>query len=186
MQRDIETLVAETARRPVSRISFIRRALALGLSATAAASLLDQIEGPATAGAASTAPAQISFSSWGSLDEQVTITSVLKSFAQRYPNVQVQPMLTSWTNYWPKYNADLAAKSTADKHNSIPGQLADCRKMAEREGWTVVGEFSDEAKSAYHGNRGDGLARAKQVAASRDFFATRMPAPHTNRIAPVR
>ena len=38
-----------------------------------------------------------------------------------------------------------AAKSTEDKHGSIPTQLADCRTMAEREGWTIVGEFSDEA-----------------------------------------
>ena len=33
-----------------------------------------------------------------------------------------------------------AAKSTEDKHGSIPTQLEDCRQMAEREGWTVVGE----------------------------------------------
>jgi hypothetical protein len=36
-----------------------------------------------------------------------------------------------------------AAKSTEDKHGSIPTQLEDCRQMAEREGWTVVGEFHD-------------------------------------------
>lgn len=54
-----------------------------------------------------------------------------------------------------------AAKSTEDKHGSIPTQLADCRAMAEREGWTVEGEYQDEAKSAYRGSRGDGLARAK-------------------------
>jgi DNA invertase Pin-like site-specific DNA recombinase len=37
--------------------------------------------------------------------------------------------------------------------------------MAERQGWTVIGEaFSDEAFSAYHGNRGPGLAAAKQTA----------------------
>jgi hypothetical protein len=29
-----------------------------------------------------------------------------------------------------------AAKSTQDKHRPIPTQLADCREMAEREGWT--------------------------------------------------
>lgn len=57
-----------------------------------------------------------------------------------------------------------AAKSTEDKHGSIPTQLDDCREMAEREGWEVVGEFRDEAFSAYHGNRGPGLAAAKQRA----------------------
>jgi hypothetical protein len=38
-----------------------------------------------------------------------------------------------------------AAKSTADVHGSIPAQLVDCRTRAEREGWRVVREFSDEA-----------------------------------------
>jgi DNA invertase Pin-like site-specific DNA recombinase len=64
-----------------------------------------------------------------------------------------------------------AAKSTEDKHNSIGGkddgergQLDDCRDMAERMGWEVVGEFIDEAFSAYHGNRGPGLAQAKATA----------------------
>jgi DNA invertase Pin-like site-specific DNA recombinase len=54
-----------------------------------------------------------------------------------------------------------AAKSTQDVKGSIPTQFADCRAMAEREGWTVEGEYEDEAKSAYHGSRGDGLTRAK-------------------------
>src|SRR5436853_523670 len=54
-----------------------------------------------------------------------------------------------------------AAKSTDDKHGSIPDQLADCRVVADRERWAVVGEYHDEAKSAYHGSRGDGLAGAK-------------------------
>jgi DNA invertase Pin-like site-specific DNA recombinase len=57
-----------------------------------------------------------------------------------------------------------AAKSTEDRHGSIGTQLADCRALAEREGWAVVGEYSDEGFSAYHGNRGDGLARAKAAA----------------------
>jgi DNA invertase Pin-like site-specific DNA recombinase len=57
-----------------------------------------------------------------------------------------------------------AAKSTEDKHGSIPTQLEDCRTMADREGWEVVGEFFDEAFSAYHGNRGPGLAAAKAKA----------------------
>lgn len=58
-----------------------------------------------------------------------------------------------------------AAKSTDDKHGSIPTQLADCRAMADREGWEVVGEYQDEGKSAYRGNRGPGLAAAKERAA---------------------
>jgi site-specific DNA recombinase len=57
-----------------------------------------------------------------------------------------------------------AAKSTEDRHGSIPTQIEDCRKLAEREGWEVVGQFSDEAFSAYSGNRGPGLERAKALA----------------------
>jgi len=57
-----------------------------------------------------------------------------------------------------------AAKSTDDRHGSIPTQLADARKFAEAQGWAVVGEFSDEGFSAYKGNRGPGLERAKRAA----------------------
>ena len=57
------------------------------------------------------------------------------------------------------------AKSTEDTHGSIGTQLADCRALAEREGWTVIGEFHDEAFSAYKGNRGPGLEAAKTLAA---------------------
>jgi DNA invertase Pin-like site-specific DNA recombinase len=53
-----------------------------------------------------------------------------------------------------------AAKSTEDKHGSIPTQLEDCRALVQREGWEVLGEHTDEAFSAYHGNRGPGLAQA--------------------------
>jgi DNA invertase Pin-like site-specific DNA recombinase len=53
-----------------------------------------------------------------------------------------------------------AAKSTEDKKGSIPTQIADCRALAERDGLTVVAEFQDEAFSAYHGDRGPGLAAA--------------------------
>jgi site-specific DNA recombinase len=53
-----------------------------------------------------------------------------------------------------------AAKSTEDKHGSIPTQLADGRLLAERDGLEVVGEYEDEAASAYSGNRGRGLADA--------------------------
>jgi site-specific DNA recombinase len=58
-----------------------------------------------------------------------------------------------------------AAKSTEDRAGSIPSQLADCRALAEREGWEVVGEFKDENFSAYTGNRGPGLEAAKHTAA---------------------
>jgi DNA invertase Pin-like site-specific DNA recombinase len=64
-----------------------------------------------------------------------------------------------------------AAKSTEDRHGSIPTQLADCRALAERERLEVVGEFTDEAFSAYSGNRGPGLERAKAL-------ATRVAAEH--------
>jgi site-specific DNA recombinase len=57
-----------------------------------------------------------------------------------------------------------AAKSTEDKRGSIPTQLADCRELAEREGWEVVDVFQDEAASAYSGNRGPGLAAARELA----------------------
>jgi DNA invertase Pin-like site-specific DNA recombinase len=53
-----------------------------------------------------------------------------------------------------------AAKSTKDKHGSNPTQLQQGRERAELEGWPVLGEFSDEDATAYHGNRGDGLAQA--------------------------
>lgn len=57
------------------------------------------------------------------------------------------------------------AKSTQDKHRSIPTQLAEGREMAQARGWTVVGEFSDEGFSAYSGNRGPDLEAAKRCAA---------------------
>lgn len=51
-----------------------------------------------------------------------------------------------------------AAKSTEDKHGSIGTQLEDGRALAGD--MEVVGEFTDEAFSGYHGNRGPGLAQA--------------------------
>ena len=54
-----------------------------------------------------------------------------------------------------------AAKSTQDKHRSIPTQLDDGRAMAAEHGWTACAEHSDEGFSAYSGNRGDGFAQAK-------------------------
>lgn len=57
-----------------------------------------------------------------------------------------------------------AAKSTIDKHLSIPTQLENGREMAGEEDWEVVGEFHDENFSAYSGNRGPDLRRAEAAA----------------------
>jgi DNA invertase Pin-like site-specific DNA recombinase len=59
-----------------------------------------------------------------------------------------------------------AAKSTQDKHKSIDMQLEDGREKAAEEGWVIVGEFFDENFSAYTGNRGPDLERAKQGASA--------------------
>jgi DNA invertase Pin-like site-specific DNA recombinase len=53
-----------------------------------------------------------------------------------------------------------AAKSTKDKKGSLPDQLKDGRDEARKRKLTVAAEFEDEDKSAYHGNRGDGLLKA--------------------------
>jgi DNA invertase Pin-like site-specific DNA recombinase len=78
-----------------------------------------------------------------------------------------------------------AAKSTADPHGSIPTQLADARAMAEREGWTVEGEYRDEAFSAWSGNRGPGLAAAREQAAAlaRDHGTAILVAQDADRFA---
>ncbi len=78
-----------------------------------------------------------------------------------------------------------AAKSTADERGSIPTQLEDARELCERDGLTVAAEYKDEAKSAYHGSRGHGLARAKehaeQLAAEHGECA--LVVQHTDRLA---
>jgi DNA invertase Pin-like site-specific DNA recombinase len=53
-----------------------------------------------------------------------------------------------------------AAKSTKDEHNSIPGQLGDCRDLTEREGLEFEAEYFEEAESAYSADRGAKLALA--------------------------
>jgi DNA invertase Pin-like site-specific DNA recombinase len=58
-----------------------------------------------------------------------------------------------------------AAKSTEDKRGSIPTQLDDGRALAEREDLAVIGEYADEAASAWKGNRGPELAAALKQAA---------------------
>jgi DNA invertase Pin-like site-specific DNA recombinase len=57
-----------------------------------------------------------------------------------------------------------AAKSTEDKHGSIPDQIVKARDLSEKEDWSMRGEFSDEGFSAYSGNRGPGLEEAKAAA----------------------
>jgi len=54
-----------------------------------------------------------------------------------------------------------AAKSTADKNASIPTQLKQGRELAEADGFKVAGEYKDENKSAFTGDRGDELVKAK-------------------------
>src|SRR3954466_5550789 len=54
-----------------------------------------------------------------------------------------------------------AAKSTEDKHGSLPTQRDDCRTLMEREGEQVAAEYSDEGFSAYTRSRGPGLEAAK-------------------------
>lgn len=159
-EQGLENLALEAMAAPMSRVSFITRALALGVSIPAIVGALEAIEGPAPAFAATT-PAQITFSSWGSLDEQVTITAVLKAFSTRYPNIQVQPLLTSWTNYWTKYNADLAAKSTADVQflTNVPtyaaaGALTEIRSLLKKHGRSVPAGYTPALLSSfvYNGN----------------------------------
>ncbi len=79
-----------------------------------------------------------------------------------------------------------AAKSTQDKHLSIPTQIEDGRRKAADEDWEIVGEFRDEGFSAYSGNRGPGLERAKRTAAeaARDVDGICMlVAQHSDRFA---
>lgn len=79
-----------------------------------------------------------------------------------------------------------SAKSTKDRHLSIPEQRDDCREMAAENGWEVVGDFADENFTAYSGNRGPGLAAAialaKRTAAERGCEVY-LVAQHTSRFA---
>jgi DNA invertase Pin-like site-specific DNA recombinase len=78
-----------------------------------------------------------------------------------------------------------AAKSTEDTHGSIPTQLDDCRAMAEREGWVVVGQYSDEAESGWSGNRGRDLAAAMDHAErlAAEHGGAVLAVQHTDRLA---
>jgi len=77
------------------------------------------------------------------------------------------------------------AKSTEDTKGSIGTQLEDGRALAEREGLTVVGEYNDEAKSAYHGNRGQGLEDAMRhcEALAAEHGSSVLIVQHSDRLA---
>jgi DNA invertase Pin-like site-specific DNA recombinase len=78
-----------------------------------------------------------------------------------------------------------AAKSTEDRRGSIPGQLRECREAVESAGGRmIVGEYSDEAFSAFVGSRGPGLAQAMRRAQelARDG-AVELWAQHSDRLA---
>jgi len=74
-----------------------------------------------------------------------------------------------------------AAKSTKDPRGSIPTQLADCRALAEQKGYEVSAELSDEAASAFTGNRGPGLAQA--MAECERHAPCALVVQHSDRIA---
>lgn len=78
-----------------------------------------------------------------------------------------------------------AAKSTEDKHGSIPDQLVKTRRLCEREGWSIRGEFKDEGFSAYSGNRGPGLeqAKAEAITLAAEHGQCLLIALHSDRIA---
>jgi hypothetical protein len=79
-----------------------------------------------------------------------------------------------------------AAKSTEDIRGSIPDQLRDCREALDRTGERLlVAEYSDEAASAYHGDRGEGLADAMYAAEllAREFQTVELWAQHSDCLA---
>jgi site-specific DNA recombinase len=73
-----------------------------------------------------------------------------------------------------------AAKSTEDKRGSIPTQLDDCRAFAARESLTEVGHYSDEAASAWSGDRGPQLAAALDHA---ERLGASLIVQHSDRLA---
>jgi len=77
------------------------------------------------------------------------------------------------------------AKSTADVRGSIQTQLDDCRLAVAREGGVVVDEFTDENKSAWSSNRGDGLSAAKAcaVALASEHGEAQLWVQHSDRLA---
>jgi DNA invertase Pin-like site-specific DNA recombinase len=57
-----------------------------------------------------------------------------------------------------------AAKSTEDLRGSIATQTTECEAFCAHDGLVIDGVYFDEAKSAYHGSRGDGLLQAREHA----------------------
>ncbi len=57
-----------------------------------------------------------------------------------------------------------AAKSTDDPRGSIATQIAHCEALCKRHGLIVAATYADEAKSAYHGSRGQGLVQTREHA----------------------
>lgn len=79
-----------------------------------------------------------------------------------------------------------AAKSTEDRRGSIPGQLQDCRDAVERATDRLIGgEYSDEAFSAYHGDRGPGLVDALRHTEelAREHGTAELWTQHSDRLA---
>jgi len=79
-----------------------------------------------------------------------------------------------------------AAKSTEDLRGSIPGQLRDCHDaVATATDRIVAGEYSDEACSAYLGDRGPGLVDALRHAEelAREHGTAELWAQHSDRLA---
>ena len=81
--RKLEELALEATRTGMSRLTFMQRALALSISTSAIAWALDSLEGPTGARAAAAPQISLNFSSWGSLDEQVTVNQLLEVFQKR-------------------------------------------------------------------------------------------------------
>jgi DNA invertase Pin-like site-specific DNA recombinase len=78
-----------------------------------------------------------------------------------------------------------AAKSTEDRRGSIPGQFDECREAVTIAGGRiVVGQYSDEAFSAFRGSRGPGLVEAMRDAGefARDG-TVELWAQHSDRLA---
>jgi hypothetical protein len=79
-----------------------------------------------------------------------------------------------------------AAKSTQDLRGSIPAQLLDCQEALHKAGdRLLVAEYSDEAASAFHGDRGPGLADAIHQAEllARQHGTVELWAQHSDRLA---
>jgi len=86
---------------------------------------------------------------------------VLKAFQKAQPNITVSPLLTSWGNYWPKYNADLAARATSDVQflTFVPsyaskGALMEIRSLLKKHGQSVPKAYTLALLSIFEWNGG--------------------------------